>query len=535
MGSLGVLGGDSKCSTLNLYRDSTNVNVVQAYHQFGVPPQLAQLLAEEDSGIALRMYILDNSGSMGSGDGQIVSPHETSYYNQVRPATRWQELKHMALQHADWNAKLGMPSEFILLNSVNSSSPVDGRDFVRIDAHRGNPKQQISSLQALLDRSFPGGSTPLTECLQDLRRRLRMSAPELQQKGRKLMLVLVTDGVPNGSRHAFVESIRMLAREYPVHIVVRLCTNDSSVAEFFNQVDQEVELSLDIVDDFQNEAKNVHYYNPWLTYSHILHTIREAGTLSKMLDLIDERTLAPMEVGLVAQFLLRGVGQAKYSWNPEQFLGAAERDVLSAHHVFDIRRRTMSPVMDIKALRAAVLPGKFSIAGQVASAVGLGGVAEAWYEGRNLWDAFRNPKAAPTPEEEEEEAEEEDEPPQCIVCTRKTDGTYPHCCRTCQRSGGKEHGPSCNHRHGQAVGENLGRRSLKAVEPAGSQQILQLGTVPAGVCFLCARRTDGIFPHCCRTCAKSGGTSHGPTCEKRHGAMGYTSCNANAAAHLITA
>jgi len=360
-----------------------------------------------------------------------------------------------------------------------------------------------------------------------------MSAPELQQKGRKLMLVLVTDGVPNGSRHAFVESIRMLAREYPVHIVVRLCTNDSSVAEFFNQVDQEVELSLDIVDDFQNEAKNVHYYNPWLTYSHILHTIREAGTLSKLLDLIDERTLTPMEVGLVAQFLLRGVGQTKYSWNPEQFLGAAERDVLSAHHVFDIRRRTMSPVMDIKALRAAVLPGKFSIAGQVASAVGLGGVAEAWYEGRTLWDAFRNPKAAPTPEEEE--AEEEDEPPQCIVCTRKTDGTYPHCCRTCQRSGGKEHGPSCNHRHGQTVGENLGRRSHKAVEQAGGKEILQLGTVPAGVCFLCARRTDGIFPHCCRTCAKSGGTSHGPACEKRHAAMGYTSCNANAAAHPIIA
>jgi len=50
------------------------------------------------------------------------------------------------------------------------------------------------------------------------------------------------------------------------------------------------------------------------------------------------------------------------------------------------------PIFDLAAFRAAVHPGKYSVTGQIAGAVGLGGVAEAWFEGRSLWDAFQNPK-----------------------------------------------------------------------------------------------------------------------------------------------
>lgn len=491
---------DESRGYIDLSRGSSNTDISQIYQGLGVPPQLAQLLAEEDHCIAFKVYILDNSGSMAAGDGQIIYPQEKSYHNQIRRATRWDELKHMALQHAQWNAKLGVPSEFVLLNSANPTNPVDGKDFVRIDAQRGSAQQQISALKQLLDRSYPMSTTPLTERLHDLRCRLHKSSPELQQKDRKLMLVLVTDGVANGTRGAFTEAIRRLGRELPVHIVVRLCTSDDSVSEFYNQVDKEVELSLDILDDFQTEARNIYYYNPWLTYPQVLHIVREAGTLSKLLDFVDERCLTPMEVGLCAQILLRPQGKTKYPWQPEQLLEAVERDLSLAPSVFDIRRRAVAPILDVQAFRAALLPAKHSITGQVANALGLGGVAESWYDGRNLWDALRNPKMAAAG------------PPKCALCTRTKDGTYPHCCRTCQRSGGKEHGPTCERRQHQVP-----------VDPAGGHPILKLGTVPAGTCFLCARATDGIFPHCCRTCERSGGTCHGPTCESRHASLGYPS------------
>jgi len=300
------------------------------------------------------------------------------------------------MEHAEWNAKVGVPSEFVLLNSFTS------RDYTRVDAQRGNVQTQIEQLQTTLERSGPWGTTPLTECLQHLRHRLRSSAPELQQKGAKVMLILVTDGVPNGTRAAFAASIRELASQLPVHVVVRLCTNDDSVNDFYDKVDKEVELSLDILDDFQGEAKNIRQYNPWLTYPKILHTVREAGTCSKLLDSIDERPLTPMEVGVCAQLLIRPRGQSKYPWQPEALIDAVEHDVAGAQPVYDIYRRGMSPIINIDAFRAAVLPGKYSVTGQIASALGLGGVAEAWYEGRSFWDAMRNPKQDPDSDSDSE-------------------------------------------------------------------------------------------------------------------------------------
>lgn len=495
---------------LDVQRDHSNADVAAVYRECGVPPQLAQVLAEEDHSIALRVYILDNSGSMHAGDGKIqVDPSSSMSSQLFRPASRWEELKHMALEHASWNAKLGVPSEFVLLNSPSPTRPVDGRDMVRIDAKKGNTHDQITALRTLLDRTIPGSGTPLTERLHDLRQRLHQTAPELHEKDRKLMLILVTDGIPNGSQREFAGAIRLLAKEHPVHVVVRLCTNDDSVSEFYNDVDKELELSLDILDDLQGEAKNVYQLNPWLTYAPVLHTVREAGTLSKLLDFVDERSLTPMEVGLCAQLLLRAEGEAKYPWQPEALLEAAERDLASAPPVLCVRRGTTAPILNVGALRAAIMPGKYSLTGQVASAVGLGGVAEAWYEGRTLWDAFQHPKVSTSATAASGAAH------RCALCTRTTDGTFPHCCRTCQRTGGKEHGPTCERRNGPAP-----------VEAPGAREIISLGAVPAGCCFVCARATDGIFPHCCRTCERSGGISHGPECEKRHSAVGYPQARA---------
>lgn len=410
---------------LDLQRGPSNVDVAAIYRDCGVPPQLSQVLAEEDRSIALRVYILDNSGSMSRGDGSILYPTHSGLFD-IRKASRWEELKQMAREQAEWNAKIGVPSEFVLLNSPNPSNPVDGRDLIRIDAQRGSTKVQLASLRNLLE-CYPGGGTPLTERLHDLRQRLRQSAPELREHGRKLMLILVTDGVPNGCKHDLVSAIRCLANELPVHIVVRLCTNDDSLASFYNEVDKELEISLDILDDFQGESRDIYHYNPWLTYSHVLHKVREAGTLCRVLDLLDERPLTPMEVGLCAQLLLRADGQPQYPWQPAELLDAVEKDIASAPFVFCIKRRAILPVLNMQALRAAVLPGKHSVTGQLATAVGLGGVAEAWYEGRTLLDAFRHPKVTQnaSAEGEDEDEEDEDEEDDGVVCQSRQAAAHP--------------------------------------------------------------------------------------------------------------
>ena len=46
---------------------------------------------------------------------------------------------------------------------------------------------------------------------------------------------------------------------------------------YWNQVDSQVELSLDVLDDFVGEAIEIYQFNPWLTYGLPLHRAREFG------------------------------------------------------------------------------------------------------------------------------------------------------------------------------------------------------------------------------------------------------------------
>jgi len=356
--------------------------VAAAYGRLGVPPKLADVLAEEDADIALRVYILDNSGSMAKGDGHVMQGEAQGRMRSV-PATRWEEVKAMALHHADWNAQLGVPCEFILLNSPNPARPRDGVDFVRVDEDLGSVVNQRQCLADLLARTRPSHGTPLTERLQHLLFRLRGNARELEAHGQKVMITIVTDGAPNGSRANFVQALRQLTREVPAYLVIRLCTDDDDVTQFYDDIDKEVELSLDIVDDLHGEAKNVYQMNPWLTYTPVLQTVREAGTLSKILDLVDERPLLPMEVAILTQLLLRPATTIQCPRHPENFLSAVEKELACARPVFCGRRQCMASPLQLPALRAAVLPQKYSALGQVAHAVGMGQVADWWFTGKN--------------------------------------------------------------------------------------------------------------------------------------------------------
>merc|ERR1719174_2355727 len=172
---------------------------------------------------------------MAACDGHVLRPRNREAIVrpgtplESQPCTRWEELTSTAVNHARWNEKLGVPCEFILLNSPHPQEPVDGQDVFRIDPRLGNPKAQVANMEAKLRRSRPGGGTPLTESLDYLRRRLHTSKEELLQGSRKVMLTIATDGVPSGSRDSFVQVIRRIARELPLYIVIRLCTDDPSV------------------------------------------------------------------------------------------------------------------------------------------------------------------------------------------------------------------------------------------------------------------------------------------------------------------
>jgi len=219
---------------------SPPVGALEALH---IPPGLARLAREEAQTVGLRLFLLDNSGSTETGDGHRM------HGLKVVSCTRWQEIVASACSAAALGAATGIPCEFHLLNPLRGSqaeSPYDeGIDFIRTCG-----AQDGARLENFLNRVRPCGVTPLAERLSSLEPRLaafRRDSPP----GNTCFLILFTDGAPTPTysgtptaeaAQSALRTLRRLTCEYPVRLVCRLCTDESSAVDFWNSADSEVEV-----------------------------------------------------------------------------------------------------------------------------------------------------------------------------------------------------------------------------------------------------------------------------------------------------
>mmetsp|Transcript_19781 Transcript_19781/g.41614 ORF Transcript_19781/g.41614 Transcript_19781/m.41614 type:complete len:260 (-) Transcript_19781:366-1145(-) len=128
-------------------------------------------------------------------------------------------------------------------------------------------------------------------------------ADSLRAEGKQVVVVLATDGVPSNdqgymnaqSKKEFQRALQTL-QGLPIHLVVRLCTDEDEVGDYWNELDTQVELPLDVLDDFVGEATEIYQFNPWLVYGLPLHRAREFGVKHKLFDLLDERPLLASEM-----------------------------------------------------------------------------------------------------------------------------------------------------------------------------------------------------------------------------------------------
>jgi hypothetical protein len=113
-------------------------------------------------------------------------------------------------------------------------------------------------------------------------------------------LVICTDG--EASDGDITAALRPL-HNLPVWVVIRLCTDVDAIVDYWNNVDGQLELNMDVIDDPIGEGKEIQQMNKWITYGEPLHRLREFGVTAKEIDMIDEVALSLEQMRNLCSFL----------------------------------------------------------------------------------------------------------------------------------------------------------------------------------------------------------------------------------------
>lgn len=265
------------------------------------------LISNAHDTIAKRFWIIDNSGSMSLSDGHLTSVDHGNH--DAESCTRWDEVSETVSCHAQLASALAAPTEFRLLNPPKHGGPlIRGPQRFRVGYGLNSQKQRAKDCKlanSIMLRNSPSGRTPIAETIKDIRRDIVQMLPQLGDS--KVCIVIATDGCNYNAQNAglevneeernqeMVEALESL-QGLPVCVVVRLCTDHKPVVGFYNSLDENSRIDIDVLDDHIAEADEVFEHNPWLNYALVLHRMREMGQDCRLFDLLDERPLTQKEV-----------------------------------------------------------------------------------------------------------------------------------------------------------------------------------------------------------------------------------------------
>ena len=295
-------------------------------------------------------YVVDNSGSMSESDGKIFTEEKNGSLRTVFGVTRWEEARYKVLQIANYNVNRNIKATYYLLNPQYRQKWVENIDFIFIDPSLGDTGDKLKLLEnELLSSSQIRGNTPLDQITEKLITELTNS--KTLSSDYTINYNVITDGCPN-SKRTFENSLKRLAKKFPVFLTINLTTEDDSVVEYYNGLDKTIgnELSgMDVIDDLKSEALEiVKAGNTFFTYSNEIHICRMAGCFSVVADLLDEEPLSLYHSNKLIKEIMHLPKDAPHWTDSSKYL-----EVVKIHNreVFDIYYNTFRPLVNINTLR----------------------------------------------------------------------------------------------------------------------------------------------------------------------------------------
>lgn len=323
--------------------------------QHGFPLGLSQELFKTVGQAVLRCWIIDNSGSMWTSDGHVLRGKGKN--TRLIPCTRWAEMQATVECVAELSGLLEATTVFHMLN--HPGDPRVPQKFSVAEHGKASIIEDIDKAKQAMHNCQPQGPTPLSARLGEIRQVLSDIAPALGKQGQKATIVIATDGMPTDdfggttpeAAREFVQVLRSL-QSFPVWIVIRLCTDEEETRNFYNSLDEELELPLEVLDDHVAESKEVGRFNGWLNYAQPLHRTRELGFQHRLFDLLDERPLNKDEVKEFLELLfgegIFDLADVHSDW--KGFIKGVQRIVKNQPLQWNPRSQKMEPWVNIKLL-----------------------------------------------------------------------------------------------------------------------------------------------------------------------------------------
>jgi len=327
---------ESKTKTDGEYRSGIEVNEIETKKFLtskNWPAGLQDVIVKGLKKIPIRYFICDDSGSMLEPDGKIVIQSNSGC--DVVDASRWDELSEALKFHIELVKCSGTQAEFRFLNGdsvmISPQSP-ENADVVRLILEDG-----------------PGGATPLCANIEKVVESIRKHEATLRASNQKACVIIATDG--ESSDGEIIDAMKPL-ETLPCWVVIRLCTNDENIVNYWSKIDKNIEVDIDVLDDLFGEANEVYAKNNWFTYGEPIHRVREFGIPVRELDLLDERSLMGPQIRTIAHAVYGGdISSYPYAEiDGKAFIDFIKQKQRETPLVYDLISYSLKPWINVSAL-----------------------------------------------------------------------------------------------------------------------------------------------------------------------------------------
>ena len=353
----------SNCDNAN-GSSSRERHIREYISSMGLPLGLLPTVLDAYKTCESRIWLIENSTLMTVKDSHRAKVGSTlECCIKEDGVQRWEELRECTKIHTRMasRAKSMIPTKFWL---VNDPGPKVGPQRFKVGWDPDLLEDEVEQATQIMDAvTLDHTKNPMAKQIRKIERGIEKEASRLEAKGKHITVTIFTEGTPTDEmgktgaevRNDFLQSLFHISK-LPVNIIVRLCTDNDQITDWFNTLDVGDHLqNFDVLDDFWGEAMEVHMHNPWLTYGIGLHRLREAGLASDLLGELDDTKMSLDHIHLFCNRLLigkskTGIPHPRHSWS--EFMNGLVQVLRNEKLQWNAVKRKLTPWIDLKMLEA---------------------------------------------------------------------------------------------------------------------------------------------------------------------------------------